>query len=223
MENPAARQAKPPDVDELRWREAIRKAGGENNSDKLWPVVANGFQDLLKRKAAQDEAIKEHRARLEKIKEDIATLVARQDAVLRTKLEDIRWKHLQLCQKLLRVVRYVDALESRFVSATGNQQAAVSRETLKRLSSQLKEIESALSPGNGGGLRGNADALIAAARLRSGSGGFSSASHRGIIDPASLESAFSLLNEYADVLARLQEVLRRNVRDADVLEMLSKA
>ena len=52
VDNPAAR-VKPPNVDELQWRAALQRAGGLNNPDRLWPVQAKGFKDLLARKNAQ--------------------------------------------------------------------------------------------------------------------------------------------------------------------------
>ena len=52
VDNPAAR-LKPDNVDEIQWRGAIHRAGGMDNPDRLWPVQAKGFQDLLARKDAQ--------------------------------------------------------------------------------------------------------------------------------------------------------------------------
>lgn len=52
VENVAAR-VKPDGVNELRWREALQRAGGPDNPDHLYPVQANGFKDLLLRKTAQ--------------------------------------------------------------------------------------------------------------------------------------------------------------------------
>lgn len=40
-------------VDDLVWREAMQKAGGAGNPDRLWPVVAAGFASLVQREAAQ--------------------------------------------------------------------------------------------------------------------------------------------------------------------------
>lgn len=40
-------------MDDLVWREAMQKAGGADNPDRLWPVVASGFASLLQREAAQ--------------------------------------------------------------------------------------------------------------------------------------------------------------------------
>lgn len=48
VDNPAAR-VKPAGVDELQWRAALQRAGGPDNPDHLWPVLAQGFKDLLAR------------------------------------------------------------------------------------------------------------------------------------------------------------------------------
>lgn len=42
-----------PGVDDLVWREAVQKAGGPENPDRLWPVLASGFASLRQREAAQ--------------------------------------------------------------------------------------------------------------------------------------------------------------------------
>jgi len=52
VDNPAAR-VKPGGVDELRWRAALQRAGGPDNPNRLWPVQATGFKDLIARKHAQ--------------------------------------------------------------------------------------------------------------------------------------------------------------------------
>ena len=44
-----AQRVKPAGVDELQWREALARAGGPDNADHLWPVLAQGFDDLLAR------------------------------------------------------------------------------------------------------------------------------------------------------------------------------
>lgn len=106
VDNPAAR-VKPADVDELQWREALRRAGGPNNPNNLWPVQAQGFKALLARKAAQDEALNEHASRLEEIQKAIASLDARHEAILRVQMQRVMKKHAELCQQMLKILRYV--------------------------------------------------------------------------------------------------------------------
>ena len=52
VEHPGQR-VRPPSVDALQWRQALHAAGGENNPQHLWPVLAVGFKDLVARKQAQ--------------------------------------------------------------------------------------------------------------------------------------------------------------------------
>ena len=223
VENPNAR-VKPADVDELQWREAMRRAGGSDNPDHLWPTQSIGFKGLLARKAAQDEAIKEHSERLTAVQQAIQSLAARQEAVLKEQLEGVKKRHTALCQQLLRIVRYIDALEGRFAHAMGFRTASA-RETLHSLASQLNMIESGVGPGSSGGLQGKIEALIARSRQRAGAvgggggvgGGVSEMEASAGIDPSSLHSAYTILSEYAEALGKMQTVLRRCTREVGVL------
>lgn len=49
----STQRVKPPAVDEMRWRQALAAAGGPDNPDRLWPVLACGTRDLLARSQAQ--------------------------------------------------------------------------------------------------------------------------------------------------------------------------
>ncbi|PSC73508.1 nuclear pore complex NUP54 [Micractinium conductrix] len=219
VDNPAAR-VKPAGVDELQWREALQRAGGADNPDHLWPVLAQGFKDLLGRKAAQDAAIKEHSERLESLGQMAAQLASRQEAVLRDQLEAVRRRHVQLCHQLLRVLRHIDALEGRFAQAVGCR-GATPREVMQRLSTQLGEIEAGLAPSaaNGGGLQGRVKALAAAARLRAGApGGGGVAEVEGRVDEEQLEQLFGILAQYTEAMGKLGEVLRRDERAVGILE-----
>lgn len=220
IDNPAAR-IKPPEVDELEWREALRRAGGVDNPDKLWPVEIVGFKGLLARKAAQDEAIKEYTARLDSLQTSVAEVATRHVAVLRVQLEDVKKRHLQLCHQLLRTLKYIDALEGRFARAVGFQ-SSTSRQTFHVLNAQLKQAEESLAPGLGHGLVGRIDALMSASKLQAGLGGKVSVTElEALVDEVSLNAAFKILGECADALARLQSVLKRNEMYVSVLQELN--
>lgn len=224
VDNPAAR-VKPADVDELQWREALRRAGGPDNPDRLWPVLAVGFKELIARKAAQDEAIKEHTTRLEALQQNVAVVAARQEAVLRAQYENVKRRHLTLCRHLLRVLRRIDALEGRFAHAIGYR-SATPRDILQKLTAELTEIEAATTQGAGmvSGLTGRVEALTAAARLQAGAGpagGKSLGDLEAVVDSGSLASAFTMLSESGEALERMQAVLRRGQRDMAVLQDIS--
>ncbi|KAI3432424.1 hypothetical protein D9Q98_003978 [Chlorella vulgaris] len=219
VEQPAAR-VKPAGVDELAWRAALQRAGGPDNVDGLWPVQAQGFKDLLARKAAQDAAIKEHGERLEGLSQMAGQLASRQEAVLREQLLAVRRRHVQLCNQLLRVLRHIDALEGRFAQVVGYRNPTP-KDLMQRLTVQLGEIEAALAPSaaNGGGLQGKVAALAAAARLRAGApGGTSVADLEARVDPAGMEEMFGILSQYTEAMGKLGDVLRRDARHVAMLE-----
>lgn len=291
VDAPAA-HVKPTCVDELQWREALQRAGGPDNPDHLWPVLAQGFRDLLARwavsgmrrggkagsttestlqlpaatsvqapassphayrKAAQDEAIQEQDARLEALKQTAAVVASRQEALIKEQLEGIRRRHVQLCEQLLHVLRYVsakaecglstgpgacrccrccrcaptheqlprlprpcpqvDALEGRFAQAMGAR-SSTPKELMQQLSCQLAELEDEVAPAMlAGRLHTQIEALGAAAQLQA----------RRVPPPrgpdalegaAGLDGVYACLQQYADALAKLQEVVQR---DAAVL------
>lgn len=219
VDNPAAR-IKPAEVDELEWREALRRSGGPDNPENLWPVEAIGFKGLLARKATQDEAIKEYTARLDALQTSVAEVATRHVAVLRVQLEHVKKRHLKLCHQLLRTLKYIDALEGRFARAVGFQ-SSTSRETFKILNGQLKQAEESLAPGLGQGLVGRIDALMSASKLQTGlAGRISVAELEALVDDASLIGAYKILGECADALSRLQNVLKRNETYVNVLQEL---
>lgn len=201
VENPAAR-VKPPGVDELQWREALQRAGGPDNPDHLWPVPATGFRDLLSRRAAQEEALRENASRLEALVGLASALSTRQEAVLRETVEALRRRHVALTQRLLRVMRHVDALEGRFAFAMGYR-GATPAALASQLQRQLDELESALASRAGGGLRGQVESL---------------AEVGGLVDDAALRSLQDVMQQYTEAIGKLQEVARRNERDASILD-----
>jgi hypothetical protein len=85
----------------------------------------------------------------------------------------------------------------------------------------LASLESTIAPGSTGGLQGKVDALLAAARQRAGAGGGRGMGElEAAVDPASLQSAFAILSEYAEALSKMHAVLRRNQREVAVLDNL---
>eukprot|EP00889_Picochlorum_renovo_P005127 jgi/Picre1/32157/NNA_007503.t1 len=188
VENPAAR-VKPGDVDELQWREAMRRAGGPENPQHLWPVPCHGFKGLLERKQAQNEAIKEHKERLESLQKSVAALANRHETVVRVQMDAIKARQQELSQQLLATLRHIDSMEGRFSRAVGEFSTWSVRAS---------------------GFCG------IAARVQAG--GHYGPQTDAAIDETSLSQAFMILKDYSDAIGKMQDAIHRQARDVAVLQ-----
>jgi len=96
------------DVDELAWREALVRAGGPDNPDRLWPVLATGMGDLLQREAAQRAALDEHQARLEQVARGTRELATRQRTALQQRLEAIKRREVRQEPDLVNLLHFYE-------------------------------------------------------------------------------------------------------------------
>ena len=214
VKDPAAR-VKPADIDELQWREAMRRAGGPDNSHGLWPVPYNGFNGLLDRKMAQNEAIKEHKERLEALQKSVAALANRHETVVRVQIESIKARHQELSQKLLTTLRHIDVLEGKFSRAVGYDKSTP-KDFLQKLDEELRQMESVIASNSAHGLLGRVDSVASAARIQAGSTYGSQT--EAAIDSESLSQAYSILKDYSDAIAKMNDAVHRNARDIQVLK-----
>ena len=83
-------------VDELAWREAMVRAGGPDNGDRLWPVLATGLSDLLQREGAQQDALQEHQQRLGLLTRAARDLARKQQTMLRDRLEGVKRREVRM-------------------------------------------------------------------------------------------------------------------------------
>jgi len=214
VDNPAQR-VKPANVDELRWRQALAQAGGQNNPDRLWPVLASGFKDLLARAAAQQQAIEENQQRLRNLNDLGHRLARKHSTELKQRAGDVQKRHMELSHRLLHVTRLLDALESRLASSIGYR-GDLARAKEQDLSRHLAVVEAEASPASASGLLRRLEAVGAAARLRVGAsqlGGAASAQ----LDERSLQQLFVVLKEHAEAVKQLQNVLRKDQMDLQVI------
>ncbi|CEG62971.1 hypothetical protein RMATCC62417_00193 [Rhizopus microsporus] len=98
---------RPPNQDENLWNEAIRK-----NPDPtcLVPVLAVGFDDILKRMEIQSQQNEIYQDKLKEIGQRLASV--QREYLLKTlvKLEEHKRRHINLTQRLLRLLRYSQVL-----------------------------------------------------------------------------------------------------------------
>jgi hypothetical protein len=218
VKDPAAR-VKPRDIDELQWREALRRAGGPDNPHNLWPVPYNGFKGLLDRKASQNDAVKEHRERIDSLQKSVAAMVNRHETVVRVQIEAIKSRHQELSQQLLTTLRHIDSLEARFSRAVGYD-TSTPRKVLQTLDEEIRRMESVIASNSAQGLLGRVDSVASAARVQAGTN-FGSILGADI-DKESLSQAFMILKDYSDAIEKMNNAVHRNARDIEVIKEQSK-
>lgn len=220
VERPEQR-VKPPSVDENKWRQALASIKGPNNPQKLWPVVANGFQDLNTRSKMQAQAIEENAARLRSLQDRTAAMARRSHSEYRARIAALQRAQQGLGHKLLHVVRCIDALESRLALSAGynaNQARAKDQEQSK----QLARAEEQVAPSSAAGLARRLQAVAAAARMRAGVGAAASAAASKVsLDERSQARLVGVLRDHGEATRQLQELLKRDELDLEVLKRLA--
>ncbi|KAG0170046.1 hypothetical protein DFQ28_002635 [Apophysomyces sp. BC1034] len=98
---------RPPNQDEQLWNEAMRK-----NPDPtcMVPVLAVGFEDILKRIDIQEKHGDLHKSKVQELEGRLTTVQQKFTLGTLIKLEEHRRRHMILTQRLIRVLRYVQVL-----------------------------------------------------------------------------------------------------------------
>uniref|UniRef100_A0A7S3R929 Nucleoporin Nup54 alpha-helical domain-containing protein n=1 Tax=Dunaliella tertiolecta TaxID=3047 RepID=A0A7S3R929_DUNTE len=216
VDNPAQR-VKPSGVDEMRWRQAMAAAGGPDNPDRLWPVLAVGFKDLLARSAAQSAALEENSQRLKSLN-DIAHNLARKHATeLKQRSNDVQKRHIELSHRLLHSFRNLDALESRLAASIGYR-GDVARARELSMSKGLAAAEAEVSPVSSTSLPRRLEGMAAAVRTRAGAAGAAgSSAGQGRLDERSAAQLMVVLRDHAMAVSKLQNVLKQDALDVAIM------
>ena len=224
--DPAAR-VKPAGVDELRWREALEEVGGERNAEGMWPVQAQGFEDLCTRYAVQGGMLAEQSAALERAARALAARQRRRDASVAERVERVRERHAEQTHRLLRAARLAEGLDA--AHAPWAPEPLRAEEVALR--ARLAQLRAELAAG-GGTLARRADALRAAARAKAAQpaqaqrpGAPGADTPAGAADVAasqletdSLQRLQSLLAAQSEALRTLAAVVKRDARDVGIIE-----
>ncbi|GAA5816248.1 hypothetical protein MFLAVUS_009774 [Mucor flavus] len=125
---------RPQNQDEQLWNEAVRK-----NPDPtcLVPVLAVGFDDILKRMEIQSKQVDLHQEKLKETRERLNTVQRQYALGTLVKLEEHKRRHTYLAQRLLRLLRYSQVLRYKGFPLNADEEKSMS---------QLHEL--ATSPNN---------------------------------------------------------------------------
>ncbi|PSS26954.1 Nuclear pore complex protein [Actinidia chinensis var. chinensis] len=205
---------KPSGVSDIMWAEAMGKLEGmeSSNRERLWPQLVQGFKDLSQRLKVEDDVILSDAERLRTTQSNVKMLQRHFQADTLPWIQRMREKEQGLQRRLLRVMRIVEALEgkgSRLPLMKGEVEVA---EKLAVITRQLK--------GSGAELSRRVQNLLTIARVQAnGFGGGGSLYLPGStkIHERSLADMQEVLQQQTEAIARLGNVLKRDVRDMEII------
>ncbi|RDX91980.1 Nuclear pore complex protein NUP54, partial [Mucuna pruriens] len=201
-------------VSEIMWEEALSKFQGMKNADRerLWPQLVQGFKDLTQRLEIQDETIVSDAERLRTIQSSVKMLQRHFLADILTWIQRTKQKEQILLQRLLRVMRIVEALEGkgcRIPLTTGETELAQKLSTITR---RLK--------GCGADLHRKVKNLLTISHVQTKSMAFGGSVHLPVstkIHEQSLADLHAVLQQQTDVIAKLSSVLKRDIRHVEIM------
>ncbi|KAL0385373.1 UNVERIFIED_CONTAM: Nuclear pore complex protein [Sesamum radiatum] len=204
---------KPAGVSDIMWAEAIAKLEGMESSkrERLWPHLVQGFKDLSQRLRLQDEVILSDSERLKMTQSNVKMLQRHFQAGTLPWIQRMQQKEQGLQRRLLRIMRIIEALEgkgSRLPLMKGEVELA---EKLAAITRQLK--------GSGAELSRRVQNLLTLSRLQADglNGGSVYLPGSTKIHEQSLADMQEVLQRQTEAIARLGNVLKRDMRDMEII------
>ncbi|KAL6190568.1 hypothetical protein ACLB2K_036962 [Fragaria x ananassa] len=207
-------RVKPAGVSDIMWAEAMGKLEGLSSTDRerLWPELVQGFKDLSQRLKLQDEVILSDAERLQMTQSNVKMLQRHFQADTIPRIERMRQKQQGLERRLLRVMRILEALEGKGFRLPLMKGEADLVEKLAAITRQLK--------GSGAELSSRVQNLRTISRVQAnsfGAVGFVSLPGSTRIHEQSLADMQEVLQQQTEAIARLGNVLKRDIRDMEII------
>ncbi|KAL4278253.1 hypothetical protein GQ457_03G009280 [Hibiscus cannabinus] len=207
-------RGKPAGVSDIMWAEAMAKLEGMESSDRerLWPQLVHGFKDLSQRLKLQDEVILSDAERLRMTQSNVKMLQRHFQAETLPWIQRMRQKEQSLQRRLLKMMRIVEALEGKGYRVPLMKGEVELAEKLAAITRQLK--------GSGAELSRRVQNLLIVSRVQAnaiGAGGSLYLPGSTKIHEQSLADMQEVLQQQTEAIARLGNVLKRDIRDMEII------
>ncbi|XVE85299.1 hypothetical protein DITRI_Ditri17bG0080600 [Diplodiscus trichospermus] len=207
-------RAKPAGVSDIMWAEAISKLEGMESADRerLWPQLVQGFKDLSQRLKLQDEVILSDAERLRMTQSNVKLLQRHFQAETLPWIQRMRQKEQSLQRRLLKLMRIVEALEGKGCRLPLMKGEVELAEKLAAITRQLK--------GSGAELSRRVQNMLTVSRVQAnaiGGGGSLYLPGSAKIHEQSLADMQEVLQRQTEAIARLGNVLKRDMRDMEII------
>ncbi|CAL0324892.1 unnamed protein product [Lupinus luteus] len=206
-------KVKPVGVSDIMWSEAMRKLEGMKNADRerLWPQLVQGFKDLSRRIEIQDEVIVSDTERLRITQSNVKMLQRHFQADTLPRIQRMKQKEQTLKQRLLKVMRIVEAFEGKGCSIPLTKAEAELAEKLATITRQLR--------GTGADLSTRVQNLLSVSHVQTSGIGFGGSVYlpgSTKIHEQSLADLQGVLQKQTGAIARLNNVLKRDIRNMEI-------
>ncbi|CAL0306372.1 unnamed protein product [Lupinus luteus] len=207
-------RVKPAGVSDIMWAEGMGKLEGMESADRerLWPQLVQGFKDLSNRLKIQDEVIVSDAERLRITQSNVKILQRHFQADTLPRIQRMKQKEQILQQRLLKVMRIVEALEGKGCRIPLTKGEAELAEKLATITRQLK--------GSGADLSRRVQNLLTVSRVQTSGIGFGGSVYlpgSTKIHEQSLADLQEVLQQQTEAIARLGCVLKRDIRDMEIM------
>ncbi|KAG4208346.1 hypothetical protein ERO13_A03G127000v2 [Gossypium hirsutum] len=207
-------RGKPAGVSDIMWAEAMAKLEGMESSDRerLWPQLVQGFKDLSQRLKLQDEVIASDAERLRMTQSNVKMLQRHFQAETLPWIQRMRQKEQSLQRRLLKMMRILEALEGKGCRVPLMKGEVELAEKLAAITRQLK--------GSGAELSRRVQNLLTISRVQAnaiGAGGSLYLPGSTKIHEQSLADMQEVLQQQTEAIARLGNVLKRDIRDMEII------
>lgn len=188
---------KPPQVDQLIWDQACR-----NNPDpsRFVPVQACGFDDIKKRIEEQNKLAAQQTQTLQDASKVIEHMKHKHAVATLTKLDDFKYRQVEISQRLIRVISKLMVLEAR-----GTRLTAGEERLKKKFETILQDLTSPVM------YRAKIEDFIALSRIAAPPAPLPQ------IDERSLENIAKVLKEQRSGLEVLTTMLQKDTKDVQMM------
>ncbi|EPS71949.1 hypothetical protein M569_02807, partial [Genlisea aurea] len=206
-------RVKPASVSDIMWAEAIAKLEGmeSSNRERLYPQLVQGFKDLSARLKLQDEVMLSDSERLKTTQGNVKMLQRHFQADTVPWIQRMQQKELCLQRRLIRAMRIIEALEGKGTRLPLVKDEVEVAEKLAAITRQLR--------GSGEELCRRVQNLVTLSRLQADgmNGGSVYLPGAARIQEQSLADMQEVLQRQTEAIARLGSVLKRDVRDLEII------
>ncbi|MBA0828622.1 hypothetical protein Goarm_013275, partial [Gossypium armourianum] len=206
-------RGKPAGVSDIMWAEAMAKLEGMESSDRerLWPQLVQGFKDLSQRLKLQDEVIVSDAERLRMTQSNVKMLQRHFQAETLPWIQRMRQKEQSLQRRLLKMMRILEALEGKGCRVPLMKGEVELAEKLAAITRQAR---------SGAELSRRVQNLLTVSRVQAnaiGAGGSLYLPGSTKIHEQSLADMQEVLQQQTEAIARLGNVLKRDIRDMEII------